>query len=167
MQRLTRDEVRRHIRADPRTVYDLISDITRTPEWSPEVVACTWLEGATGPAVGARFTARNKRRWFAWSNTPIVVAAEPGRAFAVSRTEVGGGTIEWRYDLTPERGGTTLTQSYEVVRSVPIALHWVLRLLLGVRDLQADLHANMVTSLARIATIAERGSATAAEVRTH
>ena len=43
-----------------------------------------------------------------------------------------------------------------MVRPVPIALHLILRGVLGVRDLRADLHANMETSLARVATIAER-----------
>jgi hypothetical protein len=62
----------------------------------------------------------------------------------------------WRYDLTPEHDGTAVTQSYQVMRPVPIALHLILRGVLGVRDLRADLHANMETSLARVAAIAER-----------
>ena len=33
----------------------LIADVTRTPEFSPEVSTCRWLDGAAGPAVGARF----------------------------------------------------------------------------------------------------------------
>ncbi len=86
MERLTRDEVRLHVEADPRTLYELISDVTRTPEWSGEVIACEWIDGATGPVVGARFKARNKRRWFSWSNQPEVVTADPVRDFAISRT---------------------------------------------------------------------------------
>ena len=164
MERLTRDEVRLHVKADPRTLYELVSDVTRTPEWSREVVSCEWIDGATGPVVGARFKAQNKRRWFSWSNHPEVVVADPGREFAISRTETGGGTIVWRYRFEPETSGTTVVQSYEVVRAVPMGLHWMLRIVLGVRDLRADLHENMRASLRRFADIAERKSLARTEV---
>jgi hypothetical protein len=155
MQRLSHDEVRRHIAAEPQLLYALVSDVTRTPEWSSEVIECRWLDSATGAAVGARFVARNKRRWFAWSNTPVVETAEPGREFAIRRTERGGGSIRWRYRFEPDDDGTTVVESYEVIRPVPRGLHVMLRVLFGVRDLQADLHANMWSSLELIARLAE------------
>lgn len=154
VQPLTRDEVRLHVHADPHTLYALVADVTRTPEWSPEVIECRWLDGATGAEVGARFVARNKRRWFTWSNRPVVVTAEPGREFAVTRTERGGGSIRWSYRFAPEPTGTTVIESYEVIEPVPTGLLWVLRILFGVPDLQADLNANMHASLARLAEIA-------------
>jgi hypothetical protein len=157
VRRLTHDEVTRHVAASPQQVYDLVADVTRTPEWSPEVVDCTWLDGATGPAVGARFAARNRRRWFSWTNRPVVDVAEPGREFAFTRTERGGGSIRWRYRLQPDGEGTAVTHSYEVLAPVPRGLHVVLRLALGVRDLRDDLHANMEGSLARLAAVAEAG----------
>ena len=153
MKRLSRDEVRRHVATDPGRVYALVSDVTRTPQWSPEVIECRWLDGAAGAVAGARFVARNRRRWLTWSNKPVVEVAEPAVEFAISRTEHGGGTIRWAYHLTPERAGTAVALSYEVVRPVPLGLHVVLRLLFGVRDLQADLHANMAASLDRIAEL--------------
>ena len=55
MQTLDHDQVVLEIDAPPEVVYDLVADVTRTPEFSPEVRRCTWLDGATGPAVGARF----------------------------------------------------------------------------------------------------------------
>ncbi len=52
-------------------VYALISDITRMSEWSPECIHCEWTDEATGPAVGARFKARNKGgRGPAWFDKP-------------------------------------------------------------------------------------------------
>ena len=97
-QQLTTDTVSRRIEATPEALYALISDVTRTPEYSPEVVKCTWIKGATGPAVGARFKAINHAgRVPDWPNRPIVTIADVGRTFAFERTEVGGGTIEWRY----------------------------------------------------------------------
>jgi hypothetical protein len=88
MQTLDHDQVILEIDAPPEVVYDLVADVTRTPEFSPEVRRCTWLDGATGPAVGARFEVVNKAgRGPAWKNRPLVIVADPGREFAFSRTE--------------------------------------------------------------------------------
>ena len=58
-QELTTDSVERYVEASPQVIYDLISDVTRTPERTLDVVRCEWLDGATGPAVGARFKSVN------------------------------------------------------------------------------------------------------------
>ena len=87
-QELTTDTVERYIEAPPEALYDLIADVTRTPERTPDIVRCEWLDGATGPAVGARFKAINKQgRGPNWSNKPVVTVADPGREFAFARTE--------------------------------------------------------------------------------
>jgi hypothetical protein len=169
MNRLDRDEVRLRIDATPEMVYDLVSDVPRTPEWSPEVIACRWLGGATSAAPGARFTAWNKKNWFAWSNRPVVETAERAREFAITRTEPGGGTIRWYYRLEPDAGGTSAALGYQVLKPVPRTLHVMVRMLLGVRDLRDDLHQNMTTSLGKIAEIAagqEPGRPSAATART-
>ena len=154
MNRLDHDEVRLHIEALAGSLYDLVSDVPRTPQWSPEVISCTWLDGATEAAVGARFLARNKRRWFTWSNKPVVQTTDRGREFAFARTEHGGGTIRWFYRFTPSDTGTTVEHGYQVLRPVPVALHIILGVLFGVGDLRSDLHQNMTTSLRRLAATA-------------
>lgn len=156
MQNLDRDEVVRVVRAAPEAVYRLISDVPRTPEHSPEVVQCTWEEGATGPVVGARFAARNKvGRGPAWTNHPVVTVAEPGRAFAVSRTEKGGGTLVWRYDLEPHSEGTLVRQSYDVSSPVTRFGWFIIGTVYGLKNRRAGLRANMQASLARVADIVE------------
>jgi len=100
--------------------------------------------------------ARNKLRWFTWSNSPVVVTADPGREFAFSRSERGGGDMLWRYRFEPAQTGTTVIESYEVTRPVPTALSWMLRIVLGVRDHGAHLNAGMRTSLLRLKDAAER-----------
>jgi hypothetical protein len=154
MNRLDRDEVRLHVDATAESLYDLVSDVPRTPLWSPEVISCTWLDGNTEATVGARFLARNKKRWFTWSNKPVVQTTEQGREFAFTRTEPGGGTIRWFYRFTPSGTGTIVEHGYQVLRPVPLALHVILRVVLGVRDLRGDLHQNMTTSLRRLADAA-------------
>ena len=48
-----RDSVTVHMAAPPERVWDLVSDITKIGSYSPETFEAEWLEGATGPAVGA------------------------------------------------------------------------------------------------------------------
>ena len=87
MQTLDRDEVSTVVAARPEDVYALVADVTRTQEFSPEVTSARWLDGATGPVVGARFesvnTAANGRTW---KNRPVVTVAVPGWEFAFTRT---------------------------------------------------------------------------------
>jgi len=48
------DSVTVHMAAPPEQVWDLVSDVTRIGSYSPETFEAEWIEGATGPAVGAR-----------------------------------------------------------------------------------------------------------------
>ena len=102
------------IQAPPERVWGMISDVTRVGEWSPETVSAEWLDGATAPAVGARFRGHNKRRG-SWSTTCTVIAAEQGREFAF---DVGKGDTRWRYGLVPAEDGCEVTESFEI-RRVP------------------------------------------------
>ena len=154
--RRDRDSVSIEIEAPPERVYTLVSDITRMGEWSPECRRCTWVKGATGPAVGARFRARNKgRRGPAWFNTPVVTAAEPGREFAFNRSGPGIGSYTWRYVFEPTETGTRVTESYEAERPVPKPMARFTELWTGSRDRDGDLREGMKTTLARIKAAAE------------
>ncbi len=93
----------------PETVYDLVSDVTRTGEWSPICKACWWDDGA-GPRVGAWFSGRNETPDRIWETRSEVVAAEPGREFAFV---VGGSLVRWAYTFAPEGDGTQVTESWE------------------------------------------------------
>ncbi|NKX50658.1 SRPBCC family protein, partial [Arthrobacter deserti] len=125
MQKLDRDEVSIHIGAPPESVYAIVADVTRTPEYSPEVVECRWLDGPAGPVPGARFRARNAVGRISWHNTPMVTVAGPGREFAFARTEPLCGTLQWRYRFEPENGGTRVTESYLVLRPIT-RLGWII-----------------------------------------
>lgn len=167
MQTLDRDSVTVHIAAPPDEVYAVVSDVTRTPELSPEVVACSWLDGATGPAVGARFVAANRAGRVRWKNRPVVITAELGREFAFARTEPLSGTVEWRYRLEPASGGTRVTESYEVTRPITRLGWFFIGTVAGCKDRRSDLRQGMEQTLQRLrATVettsdrgAERGSA--------
>ena len=101
-------EVERTIAAAPQHLYELVSDLTRMGEWSPENRGGRWVGGATGPVVGARFRGRNRIRWRRWSTTCTVTEATPGEAFAF-RVKAGPLDVaEWSFRLRPaDESGST------------------------------------------------------------
>jgi hypothetical protein len=105
----------RDIAAPAEKVWGLVSDLPRMGEWSPENVGGTWGNGATGPAVGATLTGRNKNGFRRWSTTATVVACEPGRVFEIAittgRVPIANGAMSssplLRDAGSPSRGRTT------------------------------------------------------------
>ena len=155
-QQLSTDTVERYIEASPEAVYDVVADVTRTPERTPDIVRCEWLDGATGPAVGARFKAVNRQgRGPNWSNKPVVTVADRGREFSFSRTEPFAGTILWRHRFVPEGTGTRVVESYEVVKPISVVGWFIISTLYGMKDRQTDLRASMLASLDRLAELVE------------
>lgn len=161
MQDLDHDTVSLPMRADPEAIYALVADVTRMPEFSPEIVECKWLDGASGPAVGARFVGRNKMATPnrpSFTNKPVVTICDPGRTFAFSRTEPFGGTVVWRYDFVPDGDGALVTESYTVTKPVSRIGWFIIGGLFGRKDRRADLHAGMEQTLERLRQVAERQS---------
>jgi uncharacterized protein YndB with AHSA1/START domain len=157
MKKGTTGQARLHINASPETLYDLVSDVTRMGEWSPETKGCRWLDGASEPVVGARFRGTNRRGLLRWSNKSRVIAAEPGREFAFITGLMGLGRdmTKWRYRFEPADGGTEVTESFEMVNDRP----WVMSFgdrLARIEDRKADLEAAMAHTLERIKAVAER-----------
>ena len=91
-------------------LYDLVSDVTRTGEWSPVCAACRWDDEEQAGQVGAWFTGFNERPDRTWETRSEVVAAERGREFAWI---VGGRFVRWGFGLAAVDGGTELTESWE------------------------------------------------------
>ncbi len=100
------------IAAPPEEVYDLIADVTRIGEWSPECVRAEWVGGATDAAPGARFHGYNQAGGFEWDVPCEVVAAERGRIFSFRAPVDFEQASTWTYSLEPVEGGTRLTESF-------------------------------------------------------
>ena len=151
--KLTTDSRSVDIDAAPERVYDLVADMPRMGEWSPECEAVEWLEGSTGPAEGARFVGHNRggpRRLFRWSRCGRVLAAERGRTFAFVTEEGGRESTEWRFALEPNAGGTRVTESYHV--------HWIptwARIVDVPTNRHRELLENMSRTLAHLKVAAE------------
>ncbi|GAB7192889.1 SRPBCC family protein [Kineococcus sp. NUM-3379] len=158
MQTLDRDERSLLVAAPPDVLWRIVSDVTRTPEYSPEVTACRWTGGATGPAVGARFAATNTIGGRSLTNRPVVTAVEPGRLFAFARTEPFAGTVAWRWRFEPEGDGTRVTVGYEVTRPLTRLGWFVIERFFGGRDRRGALGEGMERSLRALAELARAGS---------
>lgn len=114
--------------APPDRVWDLVSDVTRIGEFSPETFEAQWVDGATGPRAGARFRGhvrRNGRGPVYWT-TCTVIACEPGREFAFGVGAPGRPLNTWRYVLQPAPGGTDVTESFELTPLPLLRLYWAL-----------------------------------------
>jgi ligand-binding SRPBCC domain-containing protein len=119
---LTEDRDSVIVDAPAEAVYELVAEMTRMGEWSPETARVEWIEGATGPLVGARFVGHNVTGPFnlmKWSRTGTVLAADRGREFAFATEEGGREGVVWRYRFEPVDGGTRVTESYEI-RWIPL-----------------------------------------------
>jgi uncharacterized protein YndB with AHSA1/START domain len=117
-----------HIAAPPEPIWELVSDVTKIGRYSPETFEAEWLDGATGPAVGARFRGhvkRNGRGPTYWTKC-TVIASDPGREFAFG---VGPGDKPlsvWRYQLQASGDGTDVTESFTLARTKLLRLYWAL-----------------------------------------
>jgi hypothetical protein len=141
-------------------VWDLVSDVTRIGEFSPETFEAQWLDGATGPRAGARFRGhvrRNGRGPVYWT-TCTVTAAEPGREFAFSVAGLGGSTANtWRYRLEPAPAdagepGTDVTESFAMPATLVNRIYWTLG---GPARLRTNLD-GMRATLERIKAVVEQ-----------
>ncbi|MGB3687609.1 MAG: SRPBCC family protein [Ornithinimicrobium sp.] len=102
------------IEATPEALYDVVSDITRTGEWSPVCTACWWDDEGKAGQVGAWFTGHNELPGRTWETRSVVAAANPGREFAWI---VGGSLVRWGFTIDPAGAVTKLTESWEFLPS--------------------------------------------------
>ena len=142
------------INASPDAVWSMISDVTRMPEWSPELASTRWLGSPAGPAVGAKFRGTNRNGRRHWSTTCTVTSADPGRRFAYRVTSYGLAVSDWIYEITPVDGGCELRESTVDQRGFLIKFGG--GPVTGVYDRATHNLAGIRTTLAAIKAAAER-----------
>lgn len=101
-----RVDLERVVDVAPGRLWDLLADVTRIGEWSPECVEAHWREPVRGPVAGAWFAATNR---FAHGGvghvTCVVIEATRPRAFGwvvldgADDPERPGSA--WSYELLP------------------------------------------------------------------
>lgn len=143
-----------HVEAPAQRVWELVSDLPRMGELSPENKGGRWVGGATGPAVGARFRGVNRSGWRWWSTTVRVTRCEPGTAFAFAVTAVGLKVAEWSYTIASEGDACTVTETWTDHRGGPMKALGLLTT--GVSDRSVFTATSIEHTLAAVKAAAER-----------
>ena len=147
-------EVTVHMDAPVERVWELVSDVTRIGEFSPETFDGEWIDGATGPAVGARFRGhvkRNQKGPVYWTKCEVT-AADPNRLFEFSVLVGKRAVNTWGYRLQAANGGTDVTEYFRLANALGSRIYWAL---LGrLRGRTND--RNMRITLERMKAVVER-----------
>lgn len=132
-------------------VWDLITDLRRMPEWSPQ---CRLMKPLGPLRAGTRTVNFNRRNRLFWPTTSTVTEVVPQRKFAWRVNE--NNTI-WSYELEPIATGTRVTESRHAENGVKATSNFLVnRFMGGVRCFEQELVEGMNASLARIKAAAEK-----------
>ncbi len=153
MQLLQKDETvtaSTSVRASAHDVYALVSDVERTPQWSPETARVQRVSED-------RFRAWNRRRLGRWRTDARVVEAVRDERFSFVVEAMGGDWTQWTFTIEPGPTPDSVRLTEECRMCVPLPVPVVLfeRLFLFVRDRRTDLQSNLQTSVERIRALAE------------
>ena len=105
-------EVSETVKADPARIYELVSDLPRMGEWSPENTGGKWLGGANEAKVGAQFRGTNRSGVAFWATRVTVTAAEPGKRFTFDVDFMGVPISTWEYEFAGDDGACTVTERW-------------------------------------------------------
>jgi len=107
----------------PDGAWDLITDIERIGEFSPECIDAKWIDGASEPGVGARFegtnhvvtTYQDEEIDFTWIRVCTVTAATRPTLFAYAVGDRFDATpaCDWEVQIEPTANGCRITQRFQ------------------------------------------------------
>jgi len=98
------------IAASPQNVYDLVADVARMGEWSPEATGSRGAETKLKP--GDKFWGTNRRGLAMWVTRCTVLAAEPGVAFEFNVDFANQGISRWTYVFETTDRGCRVTETW-------------------------------------------------------
>ena len=148
------DSVTIHMNAPVETVWALVSDVTRIGEFSPETLDAEWLEGAVGPAVGAKFRGhvkRNGRGPMYWTTCPVT-ECETNRRFVFAVVMGDKPVNTWGYELASSGSGTDVTEFFRLADTLPMRIYWSI----AGRARGRTNRRGMTTTLERIKAVVEK-----------
>ena len=145
-----------HINAAPDTVWNLVSDVTQIGKYSPETFEAEWLDGATGPAIGAKFRGHVKRNgrgpiyWAKCEVTECTVNEVFGFAVGTAAKPLNN----WKYVVAKSGDGVDVTESFALPPSAFTKIYWAL-----FGKLRGETNRKgMQQTLERIKVVAEAGA---------
>jgi hypothetical protein len=145
--------------ASPQQVWAVLADVTSAGDWSHETRGAMWLDGASAPFPGARFTGLNGKGRTRWARTCEVLVAEPARllSWRTVPSRLYRDSTRWTYELEPvEGGGTRIIQRFEVLRLGALAERLFYALIPAHRDRTAALRGDLEQLAAVAAGAASR-----------
>lgn len=140
------------INAPVAKVWELVSDLSRMPQWSPQCRKMKLL-GPLHP--GTRTLNLNRRNFMFWPTTSTITEVIPEQklAFRVNTN----GTV-WSYELEPTAEGTRLIESRHAETGVKAVPEMTVNIFMGgLEQFERELLDGMTASLAKIKAAAENG----------
>ncbi len=117
-----------HMNATPERVWNLVSDVTQIGKYSPETFEAEWLDGATGPAVGAKFRGhvkRNGRGPVYWAKCEVTECVE-NEVFGFAVGTAAKPLNSWKYVVVASGDGADVTESFALPHSPFTKAYWAL-----------------------------------------
>jgi uncharacterized protein YndB with AHSA1/START domain len=139
------------IEAPVTKVWELVSDLSRMPQWSPQ---CRLMKARGGPVrQGTKTINLNRRGLLFWPTTSQITEFIPEKKLAFRINE--NGTV-WSYELEPSGSGTRLTETRHAENGVKAFSNMTVNAFMGgVPNFEQELVEGMNQSLARIKAAAE------------
>jgi uncharacterized protein YndB with AHSA1/START domain len=138
------------IKAPVSTVWALVSDFRRMPQWSPQ---CRLMRPLGPVRQGTRTVNLHRRNFLFWPTTSTVVEMIPDQKLAF---RVNANNTIWSYELQPIPEGTRVIESRHAENGVkPVSSMAVNALLGGTASFERELVDGMNASLAKIKAEAE------------
>lgn len=140
------------ISAPVEKVWQLITDLNRMPQWSPQ---CRMMR-ALGPIrQGTRTVNLNRRNRLFWPTTSTITEVIPEHKLAF---RVNTNNTVWSYELQATPHGTHVVESRHAENGVKATSNFLVATLFGgVPSFEDELVDGMNASLARIKAAAETG----------
>jgi uncharacterized protein YndB with AHSA1/START domain len=140
------------VAAPPERVWELLTDLSRMPDWSPELLRMIPLKPG-GLRPGQWYLGLNRRKAVVWPTRSVVAVLDPGRSLAWDTTSSGA---RWIWELEPDGDGARLVHRRPVPRQLTLLSRAFAPIALGGSDGHADeLEAGMAQTLARLKAAAE------------
>lgn len=152
------DAAARELRAEttivaaPAEVWAVLTDLSRMPELSPELVRMVPLTPG-GLKVGQQYLGLNRRKAVVWPTRNVVATLEPERVLAWDTKSSGA---RWIYELSADGAGTRVVHRRPVPGKLTLMSKAFAPAFLGGNEGHADeLEAGMAQTLARLKAAVE------------
>ena len=146
-------EDRIEIAAPEARVWELVSDVRRMPEWSPQVMSTRLRKGFDRCEIGTEFTNLNQEGELEWTTHAEIIRYDAEQAIAF---RVAENWVVWSFLLEAADGGTVLTQRRETPEGISdLSLDWTDMFMGGQAAFTTRVRAGMRQTLERIKAAAE------------